>query len=445
MKKIKQQSVGDVFYPNSKNELENLFSGFEKDLNEKFINKTRALIIPHAGYIYSGKLAYQAMKNLDNNTENVFIIAPSHHFPLFNMGLCDYDSFLTPFGEIYQNLKIVNEIKYEFNLEFNNDAFNMEHSIEVQLPILKYLYKNKDFKIVSILTCANSSKEISKIISKYWKDEKNSFIISSDLSHFLNHTEAEKTDERTAQMIETDDVLTFDNKRACGLEGILALKEFTLNNNFSLIRIGLLNSSKANNDKTRVVGYGAWRLFEGSKNEFIKKYFSDFILKICKKSIEQKGSYFPENYDCVFDELGACFVTLEINGFLRGCIGSIIAYEPLIDNLVKNAYNSAYKDPRFNPLEKEEIDKIEIKVSILSSPVEIEFESEEELLCKIVPFKDGIIIKDGAYQAVYLPSVWDDINDKKQFLNSLKIKAGLKQDYFSKTFRAFRFYSEYIV
>ena len=114
------------------------------------------------------------------------------------------------------------------------------------------------------------------------------------------------------------------------------------------------------------------------------------------------------------------------------------------DNLIKNAYNSAFSDPRFPPVSKEEFLKIELKVSILSSPVKMKFHNEDDLLNQIVPFVDGLIIKDGHYQAVYLPSVWDQLPDKKDFLDSLKQKAGLSRSYFSETFEAFRFGTEYI-
>ena len=444
MEKIKQQLTAGVFYSSDKNELENLFLDYDKTLKEKIIAPTRAVIAPHAGYRYSGVLAYEAIKNINKDTKNFFIIAPSHTYPLTTIGISDYDGFLTPFGTIYQNLAITNDIKNKLNLNYINEAFEKEHSIEVQLPILKYLNKDNDFKIIPILTSYNSYEIINQIISEYWEDKRNSFVISSDLSHFYSDSEAEKIDEKTAQIIESNEFIKFERPRACGHEGIYALKKFSKDNDFSLIRIGLFNSSKATNDKTRVVGYGAWKLYEENKNKYIKEYFSNFILDLCKKSIEQKGKYFPKEYNCVFDELGACFVTLEINGFLRGCIGSVVAYEPLINNLVKNAYSAAYKDPRFSPLSEDEIDKIEIKVSILSHPIEIEFSNEDDLLDNITPFKDGIIIKDGIYQAVYLPSVWEQINNKKDFLNSLKMKAGLSKNHFSKTFQAFKFYSEYI-
>ena len=146
----------------------------------------------------------------------------------------------------------------------------------------------------------------------------------------------------------------------------------------------------------------------------------------------------------MLDELGACFVTLEKFGELRGCIGSIIAHQPLITDLVQHAKDAAFNDYRFNPLTEDELKDIKISVSILTEPRKIEFSDEEDLLNKMVPNIDGIIIKDGQYQAVYLPVVWEQLPDKKEFLNSLKMKAGLSPAHFSKTFEAYRFESIYI-
>ena len=149
-------------------------------------------------------------------------------------------------------------------------------------------------------------------------------------------------------------------------------------------------------------------------------------------------------YPVVFEQKGACFVTLEKQGQLRGCIGSILAHRPLIEDLITNARNSAFSDPRFTPVRKEELSELAIAVSLLSEPQKMSFSSEEDLLSQIKPYEDGIIIKDGYNQAVYLPSVWEQLPDKREFLMSLKMKAGMSAEHFSKTFEASSFHCEYI-
>ena len=116
----------------------------------------------------------------------------------------------------------------------------------------------------------------------------------------------------------------------------------------------------------------------------------------------------------------------------------------MINDLINHAQDAAFRDPRFNPLEEDELKELEIDVSILTEPKKMNFKDEQDLLNQIVPNKDGIIIKDRQYQAVYLPSVWEEIPDKIMFLKSLKIKAGLHPDHFSNSFEAYRFETEYI-
>ena len=273
-----------------------------------------------------------------------------------------------------------------------------------------------------------------------------SIIISSDLSHFLTDEEAKKMDSETAKMIESGDIREFRYEQACGAIGIAGLVSFANKNNYSLIRIDMTNSSEASEDKSRVVGYGSWFLFEGTKFEYIEQNYKKLIPQLCKivlKSAFDKGQVTIQ-YPQILDEEGACFVTLEKDGQLRGCIGSIVAHRPLITDLVEHTRNAAFNDKRFNPVTAEEIDSLKVNVSILTPAYKMEFESEEDLLNKITPNKDGIIIIDGEHQGVYLPSVWEEIPDKKEFLNSLKVKAGLTEDYWSKELKAYRFETIYL-
>ena len=131
--------------------------------------------------------------------------------------------------------------------------------------------------------------------------------------------------------------------------------------------------------------------------------------------------------------------------FLRGCIGSIIAHRPLIQDLIKNTHAAAFSDPRFPALTLNEYNKISISVSLLSKPERLGFDDEQELLNELVPAIDGLIIRDGNYQSVFLPDVWEQLPDKKEFLEQLKLKAGLEKDYFSESLEAFKFKTTKII
>ena len=136
-------------------------------------------------------------------------------------------------------------------------------------------------------------------------------------------------------------------------------------------------------------------------------------------------------------QYGASFVTLKRKGLLRGCIGSIYPTKPLILDLIDNAKNAAFQDSRFIPLEPHELNDLEISISILSSIERIQFKDERDLLSKIYPH--GIILSEGDKRAVYLPVVWEQLPEKDIFLNSLKEKAGLPSNYFSRRIEAYKF------
>lgn len=452
--KIKQPSAAGTFYTANKEELLSQLKSFENNAVHDYDYVSRAIVVPHAGYVYSGALAYEGFQYLDKKAKNIFIIAPSHYSLINNTAaLSDFDFWSTPLGKIGLNRQIQEELVEKFDCRYFDEAFESEHSAEVQVPLIQNIF-SADVKIVPLLV-GDDYKKISEIIDHYYESPENVFVISSDLSHFHTDFTARKIDDETAQMIENKDISAFTHDKACGGVGVCALVDFARkgNNgkNYSLIRVGLINSSHTTGDTSRVVGYGSWFLCEEEKIYFIKKYFSPFLLDIARKSIslglEKKP--LPQSSELkdiapVLLQEGACFVTLEINGNLRGCIGSILANRPLIDDVIQNAYNSAFSDYRFLSLSAEEFNNLEIFISLLSIPSKMYFKDEQDLLNQLKPGKDGLIIKDGHFQAVYLPSVWEQLPDKVDFLNSLKQKAGLSEYHFSKTFEAYRFETAYV-
>lgn len=429
---IKKCNAAGTFYPADKKELLSVIDDFYSKTENASGYYSRAIIVPHAGYAFSGELAAAGYRYLNPESENIFIFAPSHYSRLFGCVSSNYDAFGTPLAECRVNKGFASEF------EVNNEAFEKEHSIEVQLPFIKYFFK--DTKIIPVLYGCEDYRNISKIIENYWEDERNSFVISSDLSHFYPEREASRIDTYTAAMIESGNIKNFDAEQACGAVGICGLVDFASSCGASLIRTGLTNSSAKTGDTSRVVGYGSWFLFEGDKSTYIKEFFSDFVIDVCKKSILsgfQLGEFEVKDYPCVFDEAGACFVTLRIKGNLRGCVGSVIAHRSLIKDLMSNAHSAAFRDTSFNPLTPQEFENLDISVSLLSAPEKIEFTDEKDLLTKIKP--NGLIIRDGNFQAVYLPEVWEEQPDEREILTSLKQKAGMAEDYFSDALQAFRF------
>ena len=442
MEKIKPPSVAGTFYSENADKLKQDISFFQKDEDKIISSYSRAVIVPHAGLIYSGNLAYMGLSALKKELKTLLIFAPAHKMYFEGISLSGFDFWQTPLGNVEIDKKINEELK-EFGF-INDEAFIQEHSVEIQLPLIQTIFDN--VKIVPILIGKADCKTVSKIIEKYYDNEDLGFIISSDLSHFLTYDEAKRVDNLTSSLIENLDIENFKPEFACNSIGIKGLIDFAKTKNWPLIVSGLYNSGDVTGETNRVVGYGAWALYEGNLNSFIKKYYSNFILSLCKLSIKSAYEPIKEKIEVplIMKQKGASFVTLEKNGQLRGCIGSIGAYRPLIEDIISNAQNAAFKDPRFYPVQKEEIEELQIAVSLLSNPVPIDFKDEEDLLNQLIKDVDGLIIKDKEKSAVYLPSVWEQLQDKKDFLNNLKIKAGFTPDYFSDTFEAYRFRVEYI-
>ncbi len=147
---------------------------------------------------------------------------------------------------------------------------------------------------------------------------------------------------------------------------------------------------------------------------------------------------FPE----VLHGRGASFVTLQRDRQLRGCIGSLEAWRPLVLDVAENAFAAAFRDPRFPPVQASEFDDLEIHISVLSPPEEMAFDSEEELIRQLRPGQDGLILQDGVHKGTFLPSVWEELPDPRQFLAHLKRKAGLPPDHWSESLRVWRYGTE---
>ena len=439
------------FYPQDPEELNKLLDSYKEDRQVEY--RSKAIIVPHAGYMYSGHAAMAGFQYLEPG-ENIFIIAPSHHESFNNIAMPEYTFFETPLGNLEVNNRLIAEIAENFPCIIADEVFDKEHAIEVQLPFLQNLFhphrqsaadfvKNlkkigKKIRIVPILTGNCDYRLISDLISTYW--ENSSFVISSDLSHYYTLQQCRQIDTYTATIIETGRIEFLQQPQACGLIGIKGLVDFANNNDCTMIRAEMYNSGDISPEKDKVVGYGSWFLYPGSRNDFIEKNYSKYVLETAKKSIisEMNGEeYIPRQIPSVLTEYGASFVTLKLNGELRGCIGSIYPTKPLILDIIDNAANAAFRDSRFAPLGEEELDRLELSVSILSAIERINFKDERDLLSKIYPH--GVIIAEKDKRAVYLPVVWEQLPDREIFLNSLKEKAGLPPNYFSKTIEAYKF------
>jgi hypothetical protein len=146
-------------------------------------------------------------------------------------------------------------------------------------------------------------------------------------------------------------------------------------------------------------------------------------------------------YEPTLRQPGASFVTLKLNGNLRGCIGSLEAHQPLASDVARNAHAAAFSDPRFNRLSAAEFDQIELSISILTPAEELTFDNEQHLISMLHPGEDGLILTDKGHRGTFLPSVWEQLPEPRDFLRHLKVKAGLPADHWSPSLRVSRYHT----
>lgn len=175
-----------------------------------------------------------------------------------------------------------------------------------------------------------------------------------------------------------------------------------------------------------------------------------YLLDLARQSIRhglQDGRPLPVDIGTLPPSLAephATFVTLEKKGQLRGCMGCLEAIRPLALDIAENAYAAAFRDPRFSPVREEEVDALDIHLSLLTPPEPLDFNSEADLLAQIRPGIDGLILEEGRYRGTFLPSVWKSLPEPGEFLRHLKLKAGLPERYWSPSLRVSRYRAEFI-
>ncbi|MFO8111280.1 MAG: AmmeMemoRadiSam system protein A [Desulfosalsimonadaceae bacterium] len=162
----------------------------------------------------------------------------------------------------------------------------------------------------------------------------------------------------------------------------------------------------------------------------------ELLLALARKTIAERLGLAYEGLpgledkltDKAFDDRRGTFVTLKRGGQLRGCIGNLAPENPIRHGIAENAVNAAFNDPRFAPLRREEFDSIQLEISLLTEPALLDYNGPEDLLAKLTPGEDGVIIRKGMHSATFLPQVWDQLPDKEAFLSHLCLKAGLAAD-----------------
>lgn len=453
MSKIRKPAVAGAFYPKNKGELNKMLDEMLTKADVLDSNP-KAIIAPHAGYIYSGQIAasaYKPLAKLQDKIKKIVLFGPSHRVAFNGLAVPKNDIFETPLGNIkidQENIKLIKDFP---QISISDEAHAQEHSLEVHLPFLQKIFGD-NFELTPIVVGSSNAVEIGEIIEKLWGDEETLIVISTDLSHFHSYDEAFEIDVATCKDVVNLNLENLESSKMCGFLPVSGLLNVAKNKNLQVKIVDFCNSGDVlvNNqptDQNRVVGYASF--YCGNEQEignFISKPHKKELLEIARGTIEYSANNNyepPEFLETVFDfdrkTPVATFVTLKINGKLRGCIGALEAHRDILQDVAFNAYSAAFSDPRFPKVTIDEVDDLEISISILTTPKDLKFNGENDLLKKIRPNIDGLILTCGNNRGTFLPAVWEDLKNKKDFLEHLKMKAGLEKDFWSDTIKIQRY------
>ncbi len=445
--KVREPGVAGSFYPEDANELTTMVDTFLEAM-EGTDGEPIALIVPHAGYVYSGWVAAYAFKQLEGPTyDTIVIIGPNHYHATFeNISVYAEGAFRTPLGDIAIDEETAQALTdADERIVFDPEVHTPEHSIEVELPFLQRICQ--DFKIVPIIIGQPTEENIETLaeaLVQVLGDKKALIIASSDMSHYPPYEDAVRVDNATLAAMETMDsqivlATMMDNMTSgvpnlgtclCGEGPVLAAMKVASRlgaNQVTLLRYANSGDSPfVPVDRSRVVGYGAvmfWRYEPPDLNAGERAK----LLTIARESIAQyleNGTLpqFTVAEPYLLRKSGA-FVTLEQKGELRGCIGHIVAQQPLYTTVQHAAVNAATEDRRFPPLTPEELEEISIEISVLSPLKRITTIDEIEV------GKHGLVIVAEGRSGLLLPQVASEEGwSRQEFLQAICRKAGLPED-----------------
>ncbi len=407
-----------------------------------------AVIVPHAGYYFSGRVAASAYMSVpaDQPYKRIFLLGPSHHEWLDGASVnTEADYYATPLGNVKVDRETARSISEADSVfSYQPKAHDREHCLEVQLPFLQRRLGDVP-PIVPIIISTNDFNKLKRIahVLKPYFTEENLFVISSDFSHYPSYEDACEVDALTGKAIETGSVEAFiaaleqnarSGKRnlatsACG-ELAIATLMLMMDGSYEVKHLMYQNSGDADNhDHSRVVGYHSFAIVRKSDAGFAlsddeKRLLKEIALTSIKDSLAGKEISHSSPLTTHLSAKCGAFVSLHKHGRLRGCIGHFGEDIPLHEIVAEMARAAAFEDPRFMPVTADELADIDIEISVLTPMRRIESLDEFEL------HRHGIYIRKGYRSGTFLPQVADEVNwTKEEFVSHCaQDKAGIGWD-----------------
>lgn len=406
--------------------------------------RVKALVVPHAGYLYSGGIAgraYAQLRPLRRRFRRVVLLGPSHRVGFRGLAVPEADAFETPLGEIPVDADGVARALALPQVHRLDAAHAREHSLEVQLPFLQLTLEG--FSLVPLVVGDATPSEIAEVIEALWDDDETLVIVSSDLSHYLSYEEARSLDGRTTRAIERLAPEEIGREQACGRLPVQGLLLVARRRGLHAHVLDVRSSGDTAGPRDSVVGYGAFAFTADPPSR--RPGGLEPLLLVARGSIEhglREGVPLPVDpmrFDPPLREKRASFTTLHVGGALRGCTGSLEPTLPLVEDVARNAFRAAFHDSRFAPIGALDLPSLRVHVSVLGPLEPLRVASEAELVAVLRPGVDGLVLEDGTRRATFLPAVWKQLPSPLDFVRHLQRKAGLPALAFTASTRAFRY------
>ncbi|OGX29415.1 MAG: hypothetical protein A2705_03765 [Omnitrophica WOR_2 bacterium RIFCSPHIGHO2_01_FULL_52_10] len=444
--KIKRPNVSGQFYTAEPQELSAQLGEFFQRADVVPADRHIDIVIaPHAGYIYSGAVAAYGFKAASRNKyKTIVILAPSHYFGFDGISVGEQDGFQTPLGIVNVDQDFAKRLMAEDEkFYFAPEAFEREHSLEVEIPFLQKTFTG--FKIVPVIMGQPGFTLLEKFAASLKEVVGNRndvlIVVSTDLSHYHPDIQARALDASAIKAIISLDAKTVwegcrlrSAMEMCGFVPTTAALLYARQRGLQHAQmLRYANSGDVTGERDSVVGYTSMIIYGDSQHDDGKDSLSPAqkkrLLEIARQTMEEyvrtgKILEFRETDPRLSREEGV-FVTIHRQGRLRGCIGNILGRGPLYHTVRDMAIAAAANDPRFEPVQAGELKELAVEVSVLSKPRVIQNSDE------IVLGKHGVIVSQGPrHQGVFLPQVATETGwSKEEFLNQLCAqKAGLARD-----------------
>lgn len=446
MERVRQPAVAGLFYPADEGGLRAALAQHVR--LAAWPIDAKAIIAPHAGYVYSGPIAgqaYAALAHRAGQIRRVVLLGPAHRLGFRGIAAPTAQAFATPLGLVPVDGAAVASLLDIPGVMLLEPAFENEHGIEVHLPFLQHALH--DFSVVPLIVGDATPETVEAVLTRLWGGPETLVVISSDLSHYERYERARELDGATMKLIETHRHDRLETQFACGQRAIAGLLRRAAALDLRVTTLDVRNSGDTAGDRDRVVGYGACTL-EYAETARLPDDYRAMLHRAVRQALDQTARQAEitlalNTIPTPLLSARRTFVTLRTaDGQLRGCTGSLDHGEPLIVNVLKSTIRAAAADPRFKRVSPEEAASLNVGISILSHERPIAVDSEQALIDSLRPDHDGLIIRDQGRDALFLPQVWEALPDPRAFVRHLKTKAGLPADHWSPTVQAWRFTTE---